>query len=75
MAELSLPAVLRDVVLPCLADLGQRWQCGTASITTEHFASNLIRGRLAALARGQESGTGRKPSWPAHPASCMPWRS
>lgn len=58
MAELSLPAVLRDVVLPYLADLGERWRRGTASIAAEHFASNLIRGRLAGLARGWGSGHG-----------------
>ena len=58
MTELSLPAVLRDVVLPYLADLGERWQRGTASIAVEHFASNLIRGRLAGLARGWGSGRG-----------------
>jgi MerR family transcriptional regulator, light-induced transcriptional regulator len=58
MAELSLPAALRDVVLPYLADLGRRWQRGTASIAAEHFASNLIRGRLAGLARGWGSGHG-----------------
>ena len=58
MTELSLPAVLRDVVLPYLADLGERWQRGTASIAVEHFASNLIRGRLAGLARGWGSGHG-----------------
>ena len=58
MTELSLPAVLRDVVLPCLADLGERWRRGTASIAVEHFASNLIRGRLAGLARGWGSGHG-----------------
>ena len=58
MAELSLPAVLRDVILPYLADLGERWQRGTASIAAEHFASNLIRGRLASLARGWGSGHG-----------------
>jgi MerR family transcriptional regulator, light-induced transcriptional regulator len=58
IAELSLPAVLRDIVLPYLADLGERWQAGTASIAAEHFASNLIRGRLAGLARGWGSGHG-----------------
>jgi methanogenic corrinoid protein MtbC1 len=58
VADLSLPAVLRDVVLPYLADLGERWQRGTASIAMEHFASNLIRGRLAGLARGWRSGHG-----------------
>jgi DNA-binding transcriptional MerR regulator len=58
LADLSLPAVLRDVVMPYLADLGERWQRGTASVAMEHFASNLIRGRLAGLARGWGSGHG-----------------
>jgi MerR family transcriptional regulator, light-induced transcriptional regulator len=58
LADLSVPAVLRDVLLPYLADLGERWQRGTASITMEHFASNVIRGRLAGLARGWGSGHG-----------------
>jgi MerR family transcriptional regulator, light-induced transcriptional regulator len=67
LADLSVPAVLRDVVLPYLADLGERWQRGTASVATEHFASNLIRGRLAGLARGWGAGTGRRPCSPACP--------
>jgi DNA-binding transcriptional MerR regulator len=58
LADLSLPAVLRDVVMPYLADLGERWQRGTANVAMEHFASNLIRGRLAGLARGWGSGHG-----------------
>ena len=58
VSDLSLTAVLRDVVLPYLADLGERWQRGTASVAQEHFASNVIRGRLAGLARGWGSGHG-----------------
>jgi len=58
LADLSVPAVLRDVVLPYLAELGERWQQGTASIAMEHFATNVIRGRLAGLARGWGSGHG-----------------
>ena len=58
VSDLTLPAVLRDVVLPYLAELGERWESGTASIAQEHFASNLIRGRLAGLARGWGNGHG-----------------
>jgi MerR family transcriptional regulator, light-induced transcriptional regulator len=58
VSDLSLVAVLRDVVLPYLAELGQRWAGGTASIAQEHFASNVIRGRLAGLARGWGGGQG-----------------
>ena len=58
VSDLSLAAVLRDVVLPYLSELGARWASGTASIAQEHFASNLIRGRLAGLARGWGNGHG-----------------
>ena len=58
MSDLSLTAVLRDVVLPYLAELGERWESGTASVAQEHFASNVIRGRLAGLARGWGNGHG-----------------
>jgi methanogenic corrinoid protein MtbC1 len=50
--------MLREVVMPYLAELGERWARGTASICQEHFASNVIRGRLAGLARGWGSGHG-----------------
>jgi methanogenic corrinoid protein MtbC1 len=58
VSDLSVPAMLRDVVMPYLAELGERWARGTASIGQEHFASNVIRGRLAGLARGWGSGHG-----------------
>ena len=58
VSDLSLTTVLRDVVLPYLAELGERWERGTASVAREHFASNLIRGRLAGLARGWGNGHG-----------------
>ncbi|HSR23124.1 MAG TPA: cobalamin B12-binding domain-containing protein, partial [Candidatus Eisenbacteria bacterium] len=48
----------RDVVLPYLTELGERWESGTASVAQEHFASNLLRGRLAGLARGWGNGHG-----------------
>lgn len=58
IADLTLTTVLRDVVLPYLAELGDRWERGTASIAQEHFASHVIRGRLAGLARGWGDGDG-----------------
>jgi MerR family transcriptional regulator, light-induced transcriptional regulator len=58
MSDLSLTAMLREVVLPYLAELGERWARGTASIAQEHFASNVIQGRLAGLARGWGDGHG-----------------
>ena len=58
MSDLSLTTVLRDVVVPYLTELGERWERGTASVAQEHFASNVIRGRLAGLARGWGNGQG-----------------
>jgi len=58
MSDLSLTTMLREVVVPYLAELGERWVQGTASIAQEHFASNVIRGRLAGLARGWGDGHG-----------------
>ncbi|HVU71796.1 MAG TPA: MerR family transcriptional regulator [Mycobacteriales bacterium] len=58
LTELSLSTALRDVVLPYLADLGDRWASGAVTVAQEHFASSVLRGRLAALARGWGSGRG-----------------
>ena len=58
LTQLSLTSVLRDVVMPYLQDLGQRWEQGSASVAQEHFASNVLRGRLAGLARGWGAGSG-----------------
>ena len=58
VSDLSVPTVLRDVVVPYLAELGERWERGTASVAQEHFASNVIRGRLAGMARGWGNGYG-----------------
>lgn len=54
----SLDAALTEVLIPYLRDLGARWRTGEVSVATEHFASNLVRGRLLALARGWGRGTG-----------------
>jgi DNA-binding transcriptional MerR regulator len=58
LSDFWLPSVLRDVLIPYLAELGERWEHGTVSVAQEHFASNVIRGRLAGLARGWGSGHG-----------------
>jgi len=58
VSDLFLTTVLRDVVLPYLTELGERWERGTASVAQEHFATNVIRGRLAGLARGWGNGHG-----------------
>ena len=57
-AAFALPFALSEVILPVLHRLGERWAADEASITHEHFASNLIGGRLRALARGWGNGIG-----------------
>ena len=57
-AAFGLEAVLRDVILPTLKQVGVAWEQGTLEIGQEHFASNLIRGRLLSLARLWSRGGG-----------------
>ncbi len=58
IASLSLESFLREVVLPLLQEIGEGWERGKITIAQEHFASNLIRGRLMALGRGWGRGMG-----------------
>jgi MerR family transcriptional regulator, light-induced transcriptional regulator len=58
LTDFTVEAVLRDVVVPYLRDLGERWERGRATVAQEHFASNVIRGRLSGLARGWGQGGG-----------------
>jgi DNA-binding transcriptional MerR regulator len=58
LASVSIATVLGEVVLPYLRELGDRWAAGEVSVAQEHFASNLIRGRLLGLARDWGSGEG-----------------
>ena len=59
-STLTVEAAVRDVLMPVLSDLGVRWARGEVSIGQEHFASNLVRSRLAALATGWGGGQGKK---------------
>lgn len=58
LAAVPLEIAITRVVLPVLRDLGAGWQAGEVSVAQEHFATAIIRGRLAQLARGwgQQSG-------------------
>ena len=58
LSSLTLESVLRDSVLPALRRLGELWQRGEITIAQEHFASNLLRGRMLGLARGWDRGSG-----------------
>ena len=63
----TVETVLQDVVLPYLHRLGERWETGEVSVAQEHFASNLLRGRLLGLAQGWGQGQG-----PLAILACLP---
>lgn len=54
----ALETVLRELILPTLAQVGLEWERGTLEVGQEHFASNLIRGRLLSIARLWGRGSG-----------------
>jgi DNA-binding transcriptional MerR regulator len=63
----TIEMVLQDVVIPYLHRLGKRWEAGEISVAQEHFASNLLRGRLLGLAQGWGQGHG-----PGAILACVP---
>jgi MerR family transcriptional regulator, light-induced transcriptional regulator len=67
LAAYRIETVLRDLLIPYLHELGERWARGEVSVAQEHFAANLLRGRLLGLARGWGQGHG-----PAAVLACPP---
>jgi DNA-binding transcriptional MerR regulator len=66
-AAATVEVVLTDVILPYLRELGARWERGEITVAQEHFASNVVRGRLLGLARGWGRGVG-----PIALLACLP---
>lgn len=58
LSNFSTETVLGEVVVPVLRAVGERWAAGELTIAQEHFATNLLRGRLLGLARGWGRGNG-----------------
>ena len=58
LSAATIDAVLSEVVVPFLREVGDRWQRGELSVAQEHFASNVLRGRLLGLGRGWGAGSG-----------------
>lgn len=52
----AVDTIMRGVILPVLAAMGERWHNGDIGVAEEHFASTLLRARLLALARGWGRG-------------------
>jgi MerR family transcriptional regulator, light-induced transcriptional regulator len=67
LAAYRIETILRDLLVPYLHDLGERWASGEVTVAQEHFASNLLRGRLLGLARGWGQGHG-----PTAVLACLP---
>jgi DNA-binding transcriptional MerR regulator/methylmalonyl-CoA mutase cobalamin-binding subunit len=57
-AAYGTTAVLRDVVIPYMHRVGERWAEYQLSVSQEHFASQFFQTRLHALARGWDRGLG-----------------
>jgi DNA-binding transcriptional MerR regulator len=66
-AAYTVETVLQEVIIPYLHRLGERWEAGEVSVAQEHFASNLLRGRLLGLAQGWGQGQG-----PGAILACVP---
>jgi MerR family transcriptional regulator, light-induced transcriptional regulator len=58
LGERSLDSALRDVVLPVVHQVGEGWARGELSVAQEHFATELVTGRLRGLAREGDDGLG-----------------
>jgi len=54
LLNLGLARAIQLVILPCLHDIGRRWECGELTVAQEHFASHVIRRRLFTIADGWE---------------------
>jgi DNA-binding transcriptional MerR regulator len=58
LAAHSRLAVIRDVILPYLHAVGERWSADHLTVAQEHFTSTFLEARLHAMARGWDRGTG-----------------
>jgi DNA-binding transcriptional MerR regulator len=54
-AGYDLRTVFASVLAPCLVEIGEAWYRGALTITTEHFASAFLRGKLLTLLQAYPS--------------------
>ena len=57
-AAMPLEDALRDVVVPLMHGVGDDWATGAFTVAQEHFATQVVRGRLTVLSRGWSRGDG-----------------
>lgn len=58
LGHMSVEASVRDILLPFLRGVGEGWERGEVDVADEHFASDLVRTRVAALMVGAGSEAG-----------------
>jgi len=58
LAAVGPTVALSELILPFLRRVGERWAASELSVADEHFASNIISGRLWRLAQGWGEGVG-----------------
>lgn len=54
-AFFDLPTIFTQILTPTLVEVGEAWYSGRIRITTEHFVSAFLRGRLLALMQAYPS--------------------
>jgi MerR family transcriptional regulator, light-induced transcriptional regulator len=54
----STEALLVELIMPVLGRTGKLWRDGEITVGQEHFVSNVLRGRVLAMARGWGGGVG-----------------
>ena len=76
MSDLSLPTALRDVVVPYLTELGERWERGTAPAVSGDTPPAGCPGRAAGRAGPGLGQRARSPGGPGlpFPGNCTTWR-
>ena len=45
----DLMTIFQKIVIPCLVQIGEAWYRGEIRVTTEHFASSFVRGKLLTM--------------------------
>jgi methanogenic corrinoid protein MtbC1 len=49
LGQVNLLELVETVLIPTLVEIGARWERGEISVAIEHFASNLIQGKIQAI--------------------------
>jgi DNA-binding transcriptional MerR regulator/methylmalonyl-CoA mutase cobalamin-binding subunit len=68
LSDFPIAIVLRQVIIPLLQELGQRWEDGRGSVAEEHFFSVYLRNQLGAQFHHQRAMVGDRRLL----AACLP---